>query len=56
MTVIVGVKTDCVKVQGSIDELGDLNIDRESSIDMFKTKQSSLSITISQIRNCILMK
>ena len=36
MTVIIDLKTDTVQVQGDVDDLGDLSMDRESYIDMFK--------------------
>ena len=36
MTVIVDIKSDSVKVEGSIDELGDLGMDRGAYIDLFK--------------------
>ncbi|MDZ5472888.1 hypothetical protein SM124_14235 [Bacillus sp. 31A1R] len=36
MTVLVDVKMDTVQVEGSVDELGDLAMDKDSYIDMFK--------------------
>jgi len=36
MTVIVDLKTDTVQVQGDVDELGELSMDRDSYINMFK--------------------
>ncbi|MFC4323175.1 hypothetical protein [Litchfieldia salsa] len=36
MTVIVDLKHDKIQVQGDVDELGDLSMDREALIDMFK--------------------
>lgn len=36
MTVIVNIKTDIVQVEGSIDDLGHVNIDKNSYIEMFK--------------------
>ncbi|BDH60936.1 hypothetical protein CD30_16000 [Ureibacillus massiliensis 4400831 = CIP 108448 = CCUG 49529] len=36
MTVIIDLKHDKVQVQGEIDELGDLSMDKDSYIDMFK--------------------
>lgn len=36
MTVIVNIKTDIVQVEGSIDDLSDVNIDKNSYIEMFK--------------------
>lgn len=36
MTVIVDVKTNTVHVDGGVGGLGDLSIDQESYIDMFK--------------------
>lgn len=36
MTVNVDLKNDIVQVQGDVDKLGDLTIDRDSYIDMFK--------------------
>src|SRR3954467_5972148 len=36
MTVIVDLKNDSVQVQGDVDELGNLSMDKDSYIDMFK--------------------
>ncbi len=36
MTVIVDIKSNSVKIEGSIDELGDLSMNREATIDLFK--------------------
>ncbi|WP_075617945.1 hypothetical protein [Paenisporosarcina indica] len=36
MTVIVDLKNDNVQVQGDVDQLGDLSMDKDSYIDMFK--------------------
>jgi hypothetical protein len=36
MTVIVDLKTDTVQIQGDVDELGDLSMDKDSYINMFK--------------------
>jgi hypothetical protein len=36
MTVILDLKADTVQVEGNVDELGDLSLDRESYIEMFK--------------------
>ncbi|SES18654.1 hypothetical protein SAMN04487944_12270 [Gracilibacillus ureilyticus] len=36
MTVVVDVSSDTVQVEGSVDELGDLSMNRDSYIDMFK--------------------
>jgi hypothetical protein len=36
MTVYVDLKTDTVQVQGDVDDLGDLSMDRHSYVDMFK--------------------
>lgn len=36
MTVIVDLKTETVQVEGDVDELGDLSMDKDSYIDMFK--------------------
>ena len=36
MTVIVDVKNDSVSVQGNVDELGDLAMNKDDYIDMFK--------------------
>jgi hypothetical protein len=36
MTVIVDFKNDSVQVQGDVDELGNLSLDKDSYIDMFK--------------------
>ncbi|MED4886404.1 hypothetical protein [Lysinibacillus fusiformis] len=36
MTVIVDLKHDKVQVQGDVNELGDLSMDKDSYIDMFK--------------------
>lgn len=36
MTVIVDLKHDKVQVQGDVNELGDLSMDKDAYIDMFK--------------------
>jgi hypothetical protein len=36
MTVMVDVKSDNLEVQGDVKELGDLSMDRNSYLDMFK--------------------
>jgi hypothetical protein len=36
MTVILDLKANTVQVEGDVDELGDLSLDRESYIEMFK--------------------
>jgi hypothetical protein len=36
MTVFVDLKTDTVQVQGDVNDLGDLSMDRHSYVDMFK--------------------
>ena len=36
MTVIVDLKTETVQVEGDVDELGELSMDKDSYIDMFK--------------------
>ncbi|MFT9597413.1 hypothetical protein [Mesobacillus sp.] len=36
MTVFVDLKTDTVQVQGDVDDLGDLSMDTDSYVDMFK--------------------
>ena len=36
MTVIVDFKNDSVQVRGDVDELGNLSMDKDSYIDMFK--------------------
>ncbi|MDM5224394.1 hypothetical protein QUF86_27445 [Peribacillus sp. NJ11] len=36
MTVVIDLKADTVQVQGDVDDLGDLSMDRDSYIDMFK--------------------
>lgn len=36
MTVIVDLKADNLYVEGDVDKLGDLSIDKDSYIDMFK--------------------
>ncbi|OCA84096.1 hypothetical protein A8F94_15330 [Bacillus sp. FJAT-27225] len=36
MTVFVNLKTGSVQVQGDIDDLGDLSMDRDAYVDMFK--------------------
>ena len=38
LTVFVDIRSESVKVEGSIDELGDLSMDRESYIDMFRSE------------------
>jgi len=36
MTVIVDLKTETVQVEGDVDELGELSMDKNSYIDMFR--------------------
>jgi hypothetical protein len=36
LTVIVDVKNDTLQVQGSVEDLGKLSMDKDSYIDMFK--------------------
>ncbi|MBT2695139.1 hypothetical protein [Bacillus sp. ISL-55] len=36
LTVLIDLKTDTVQVQGDVEDLGDLSMDRDSYIDMFK--------------------
>ncbi|MFJ8236142.1 hypothetical protein ACIQ34_10390 [Ureibacillus sp. NPDC094379] len=36
MTVTVDVKTNGVKIDGSVDQLGELSMDRDSWVDLFK--------------------
>jgi hypothetical protein len=36
MTVILDLNTDTLQVEGNVDELGTLSLDRESYIEMFK--------------------
>lgn len=36
MTVFVDLKTDTVQVQGDVSDLGDLSMDTDSYVDMFK--------------------
>jgi hypothetical protein len=38
MTVLVNLKTDTVQVEGDVDALGELSMDRDSYIDLFKTQ------------------
>lgn len=38
MTVILDLNTDTVQVEGNVDELGALSLDRESYIEMFKNQ------------------
>ncbi|MBW9235153.1 hypothetical protein JQK62_23630 [Leptospira santarosai] len=38
MTVLVDLKTDTVQVEGDVDALGELSMDRDSYIDLFKTQ------------------
>ncbi len=36
MTVVVDVKYDTFQIEGSVDELGDLSMDKDPYVDMFK--------------------
>ena len=38
MTVLVDLKSDSVQVEGDVDALGELSMDRDSYIDMFKSQ------------------
>lgn len=38
MTVLVDLKADTVQVEGDVDALGELSMDRDSYIDMFKSQ------------------
>ena len=56
MTVIVDLITETVQVEVDVDELGELSMDKDSYIDMFKQNQGFSLITISLIRKSIMMK
>ncbi len=38
MTVLIDLKKETVDIQGSVDELKDISMDKESYIDMFKSQ------------------
>ncbi|WP_231495763.1 hypothetical protein [Paucisalibacillus sp. EB02] len=38
MTVVIDVENDTVQIEGSVDELGNLTMDKDSYVDMFKSQ------------------